>query len=156
MTMEARSTRRLMVLGACALLTGLPGPATAHQHCDEKRVAALARKVGGAASRIKDNLARDWDRADKTSTRYVVINDLMILQHRAVALEGLIRAGQGRDKTEPVYRRMLSAVEHARQDSQQFPEIAAQQKHIDTAEAALQELADCYGPPVEAGAEPSP
>ena len=146
MRLRERVSTTLLALGTCALLVGAAGAAHADSHCDEKRVAALAHDVAVEASLIKDRLAREWDRADKTSTRYVVINDLMILHHRAIALEGLVRAGQGRDKTEPVYRRMQSAVQHARQDSQRFPEIGAQQKHIDKAEAALNELADCYGP----------
>ncbi len=143
---RARLSRTLVAIGAGALVAWAPGPADAHEHCDEKRVAVLARKIAAAASRIKNNLARDWDRLDKTSTRYIVINDLMILHHRAIALEGLVRGGEGRDKTEPVYRRMQTAVQHARVDSQNFPKIAAQRKHIDDAEAALAELADCYGP----------
>ncbi len=142
---EDRFASTLVTLGTCALLACLAGSATAHSHCDEKRVAVLARKVAVEASNIKKNIAREWDRADKESTRYVVLNDLMVLHHRAVALEGLVRAGQGRDKTEPVYRRMQSAVQHAREDSDRFPAIAGQRQHIAAAEAALEELADCYG-----------
>ena len=142
---ENRFARTVVTLGACTLLVCLPGSAAAEGHCDEKRVAALVHKVAVAASRIKKNIAREWDRADKSSTRYVVLNDLMVLQHQAVALEGLVRAGQGRDKTEPVYRRVQSAVQHAREDSDRFPAIAGQRQHIAAAEAALEELADCYG-----------
>ena len=50
-------------------LIWLAGSASADSHCDEKRVAELAHKVAVEASRIKKNIARDWDRADKTSTR---------------------------------------------------------------------------------------
>ena len=143
---ENRFASTLVMLGACALLAWLPGSAVAHSHCDEKRVATLVERVAAKASRIKKNIAREWDRADKTSTRYIVLNDLMTLQHQAVALEGLVRAGEGRDKTEPVFRRMQSAVQHARQDADKFPAIAEQRSLIAEAETALDELAECYGP----------
>ena len=146
MRVENPFTSTLVMFGACMLLAWLPGSAAAHSHCDEKRVATLVDRVAAKASRIKKNVAREWDHADKESARYVVLNDLIVLQHQAVALVGLVRAGEGRDKTEPVYRRMQSAVQHARQDADKFPAIAAQRHHIAAAEAALAELADCYGP----------
>ena len=145
MRAENPFTSTLVMLGACVFLACLPGSAAADSHCDEKRVAALVDKVAAKASRIKKNLQREWDHADKESARYVVLNDLIVLQHQAVALVGLVRAGEGRDKTEPVYRRMQSAVQHAREDSDRFPAIAAQRQHIAAAEAALEELVDCYG-----------
>ena len=146
MRLEAWIPTARALLGACALLSCLAGSARGHSHCNHKKVAALAHDVAVEAARIKANLAREWDRADKASTRYVILEDLQVLHHRAIALEGLVRSGQGRDKTEPVYRRMLTAVEHARRDSDDFPAIAAQRRHIDAAESALRKLADCYGP----------
>jgi hypothetical protein len=74
----------------------------------------------------------------------VVLDDLMQLQHRAVAFRVLVSAGQGREKTEPVFRRVRTAIEHARRDAPAFPAIQRQHRHIDAAKAALDELSAFY------------
>ena len=130
-----------VVLGV-ALLTA-PGLA-ATAEWDEDEVARLANALGGEFAAIKKGIAERREEADPESARWIVLDDLMQLQHRAVAFEGLVRAGQGRDKTAPVFRRIVTGVENARRDAEAFPEVQKHRHHIERAESLLQELSRYY------------
>jgi len=139
--------RALAICGSCAVLGSilLAGPGFAESTAwDEAEVTKLANELVAAVSAIKRNIAGRREEADPQSARWVVLDDLMQLQHRAVAFEGLVRAGQGRDATAPVFRRIRTAVEHARRDAQAFPDIQKQQKRIDQANSALEKLSIYY------------
>ncbi len=137
--------RMLAAVAAVAMLVGTASPTRAEpREWDQKKVAHLVNQVLTAVSYMKKAVAAEWDRADKTSARYIVLNDLMIVHHRLVALLGLVRSGEGREKTEPVYRRVKTAVGHARRDANTFPVLEEQQSRIDAAEAALAQLAEFY------------
>jgi hypothetical protein len=111
---------------------------------DEAEVAKLAHQLVVEVAAIKDDIAGRREEADPHSARWIVLDDLMQLQHRTVAFEGLVRAGQGRDNTEPVFRRIQTAVDHARRDAPAFPDVQKQRKHIDRAESALKMLSSYY------------
>jgi hypothetical protein len=111
---------------------------------DQKRVQNLAEDLATHVSNIKKGIAHARETADPKSPRWVVLDDLMQLQHRVVALVVLLSAGEGRDATEPVFRRVRSAVEHARDDAPAFPDVQKQARHIDKANAALDKLAAFY------------
>ena len=111
---------------------------------DEAEVAKLAQQLVVEVAAIKENIAGRRDEADPQSARWVVLDDLMQLQHRVVAFEGLVRAGQGRENTEPVFRRIQTAVDNARRDAPAFPEVQKQREHIDRAAAALTALSSYY------------
>jgi hypothetical protein len=64
---------------------------------------------------------------------------------RGVALATAVGAGQERDLTEPIFRRLMSGVQHAREDAQRFPEIEAVRSYVEKAEALLREMAVYYG-----------
>jgi len=132
-----------LVLGTGAAVVAAAEPAP----WDEKRILKLTSRLVIEVDAIKTGIAREWERADKSSARYIVLNDLMMIQPRVVAFEGLVRAGQGRDKTEPVFRRIQDAVENAREDAQKYPAVRSQSKRIDTANAILEELGTFYGEP---------
>ncbi len=135
----------------------------AESEWDQAKVQALSQQLVRAVEKIKKGIAHDWDREDKQSARYVVLDDLMSLHHRTVALHGLLRAGGGRETTAPVFRRVLTGVEHARHDAASFPEVAKQRRHIEAADAALAKLEAYYAPalaelppPREAPSPPPP
>ena len=157
-----RGTRRIALLGATlAALLPPAAVALATKPWNRSQVLALTQALLAEVKLIKRNLARDWDRADHQSPRYVVLEDVMALHRRAVALDGLVRAGEGAEKTAPVFRRVLTAVQHARRDAAEFPAIERQRVHIDKADAALARLKDYYGPELtrlapEASGDPSP
>ena len=56
-----------------------------------------------------------------------------------------MRAGLGRDQTEPVFRRILDSVRNAKKDAKRFPEIEKARKHIEEAHKVLAELGAYYG-----------
>jgi hypothetical protein len=130
---------------AAVLAFAIPVAATAVEW-DQKQIAALADQLTRDVAKIKDGIAKDWERSDKHSARYVVLDDLMTLQHQVVALQTLLGAGEGREQTAPVYRRVLIRVSQARQDAAAFPEVAAQKHHIDAAHKTLAKLSAYYRP----------
>jgi negative regulator of replication initiation len=130
---------------AAVLAFAIPVAATAVEW-DQKQVAALADQLTRDVAKIKDGIARDWEQSDKHSARYVVLDDLMTLQHRVVALQTLLGAGEGREQSAPVYRRVLILVSQARQDAAAFPEVAAQKQHIEAAHKTLAKLSAYYAP----------
>jgi hypothetical protein len=111
---------------------------------DQQKVIRLTRDLTLQASKVKDGIRSEYDIADKESARYFVLHDVMDIHHRSIALLGLLRAGKGREESEPLFRRIQSLVEHAQRDMQRFPEIEKQRKHIDAADAKLAELAAYY------------
>ena len=160
MTLRALVNRTLPPLAALALLA--PCVASGQQDWNAKEVTKLTRKLSDEVRAIKTGITRDWDGADKESARYVVLDDLMALHHQVVALDALVRQGQGRKQTAPVFRRVRSAVDHARRDAALFPAIEKQRKHIEAADATLERLEAYYEvelatlPPEEAGTPPPP
>jgi hypothetical protein len=142
------STRRFTIIWAScfallSVVVAAPGFAEPVAW-NEAKVAKLASQLVFEVSKIKDNIAGRRDEADPNSARWVVLDDLMQLQHRVVAFEGLVRAGQGRDNTEPVFRRIRTAVDNARRDAPAFPELQKQREHIDRAQYALNALSVFY------------
>jgi phage shock protein A len=137
----------VVILASCIGLGSIlvAAPASAEPKAwDEAEVAKLANQLVSAVANIKNNVAGRREEADPSSARWVVLDDLMQLQHRAVAFEGLVRSGQGRDKTEPVFRRIRSAVDNARRDAPAFPDVQKQREHIDRAQSALTALTAYY------------
>ena len=143
--MRCASKREVLGAAVVALLIAVFA-APGRGEWKESEVQALTQRLLHEVSTIKRAVARDWDREDKQSPRYVVLDDLMTLHARVVALEGLVRAGQGPEKTAPVFRRVLTAVEHARRDAADFPEVQKQRAHIEAAEEAVAALEALYGP----------
>ena len=143
-----KSMRRVLAICAGGLALGpvlFAAPGFAELAAwDKDKVAKLAHDLVVEVVKMKNNTAGARETADPESARWVVLNDLMQLQHRVIAFEGLVRAGQGRANTEPVFRRIRTAVANARRDAPAFPAIQKQREHIDRAEAALKELSSYY------------
>ena len=98
-----RYPANLYLWGAVAALALAAAPVAAGQvEWNQAEVSALTQQLLQHVSKIKKGIRRDWDREDKQSARYVVLDDAMTLHHRVVALDGLVRAGQGRERTAPV------------------------------------------------------
>ena len=131
-----------MTLLASALVAGLA--LAEPKEWDQKRVAALANMLASEVLAMKQNISKARETADPDSPRWVILDDLMQLQHRVVALVAMVNSGQGRDKTEPIYRRVKSAVENARQDAPAYPAVRREQRHIDAANTALRKLSEFY------------
>ncbi len=142
------SSRRFTVIWASCVALGsvlVAAPGFAEPLAwNEAEVAKLASELAVEVASMKKNIAGRRDEADPNSARWVVLDDLMQLQHRVVAFEGLVRAGQGRDNTEPVFRRIRTAVDNARRDAPAFPDLQKQRKHIDRAQSALNALSAYY------------
>ena len=135
----------LLMLGAYALAD------SEKAERDQYAVSKGLYRVVKAASNIRMGLFRGASDEEKapdgktTSVREVVFRDLSEIQRRAVALHGLVRAGEGYEQTLPLYRHLRSDIENAAADAKQFPEIAAQQDHIDAARKAIKSLDAYYG-----------
>ena len=85
-----------------------------------------------------------------------MLDDLRTLQHLTIALQTLLGAGEGRKTTRPVFSRVMVRVGQARSDAAAFPEIAAQQQHIDAANKILSKLVMYYSPPPKLLPPPPP
>ncbi|MDJ0848528.1 MAG: hypothetical protein QNK04_09140 [Myxococcota bacterium] len=150
--------------GLASILLLLPAlPAIpAEDGWDRRKVVAITKQLLREVEKIKMGIAHDWDRKDKESARYVVLEDVMSLHHRTVALLALVVKGGGPEATAPVFRRVLTGVEHARRDAANFPEIEKQRRHIEAADEALAKLKVYYGsaleelPPPKTAASPPP
>ena len=135
-------------LGVVVVLGLLAAPASAAAPAkpwNQQEVAQLAQRFTLQTKRIQEVVGKHLEEAEKNSPRRVVLHDVYEIHHRAVSLESGVRAGLGRDGTEPVFRRILSSVEHARQDAKRFPEIEEAREHIDEANRLLAELGAYYG-----------
>ena len=147
-------SRRISAVFVVAILL-MPGAAaladSERAEWDQDAVSKGLDRVVKAASNIRMGLFRgasDEEKApdrETTSVREVVFRDLSEIQRRAVALQGLVRAGEGYEQTLPLYRHLRSDIENAAADAKQFPEIATQQVHIDAARKAIDSLDAYYG-----------
>ena len=135
----------LLMLGAAALAEG------ERAEWDQDAISRGLDRVVKSADNIRMGLFRGASDEEKapdgktTSVREVVFRDLSEIQRRAVALHGLVRAGEGYEQTLPLDRHLRSDIENAAADAKQFPEIAAQQDHIDAARKAIKSLDAYYG-----------
>jgi hypothetical protein len=131
------------VLALGSILVARPALA-APVEWNQERVLVLARQLGHEVVQIKDSIAHARETADPNSPRWVVLDDLMQLQHRVIVFEALVSAGEGQKETAPVFRRIRTAVKHARRDAPAFPEIQRQKRHLDRASEALEKLNAFY------------
>lgn len=147
-------SRRISLVFVVAALLALGAPALADHHMTEWDQDAIAKdldRLVKSASNIRMGLFRGADAEEKDperetpSVREVVFRDLSEIQRRAVALEGLVRGGQGYEATLPLYRHLRSDIANAKADAEHFPEIAKQQRHIDDAQKAIDDLDGYYG-----------
>jgi len=141
-----RAAVTVLAVGAGMGAALLAGPGYAEPVAwDKAEVAKLADQLVVEVRAIKNNIAGRRDEADPHSARWIVLDDLMQLQERAVAYEGLVRAGEERAETEPVYRRIVTAVDNARRDAPGFPEIQQQHERLERVAAVLKALSGYYG-----------
>ena len=96
-----RLPRSLALPTAIAILASvlLAGPGFADpKPWDQKRVGALAGMLASEILNMKKAIANARETADPESARWIVLDDLMQLQHRVVALVAMVNSGQGREK----------------------------------------------------------
>ena len=139
--------RRVAPFAAIAVLGSMlvTGPARSEpKEWDQDRVLMLARLMNYEVVKMKDDIAKARETADPKSARWIVLDDLMHLQHRVVVFEALISAGEGREATAPVFRRVRNALKQARRDAPAFPEIERQRKHISSLNTAVDKIAVFY------------
>ena len=137
--------RWLGFLVALGLLAALPAGAASTKAWDEKAVAQLAHEFTLQTKLIQESVGPHVEQAAPNSPRRIVLNDVYEIHHRAVSLETGVRAGLGREQTEPVFRRILGSVRNAKQDAKRFPEIEKARKPIEEAHKLLAELGAYYG-----------
>lgn len=139
------ATRRAAAWVAGATLVWAVGASAQTTDWDQKVAVREVNQLVKHAAKVKAGIAREYDREDKTSYRYIVLRDVMEIHHLAVNLQSGLRSGQGRDETRHIYDRLQRAIEQAQKDMVQFPAIAAQQADIDRADASLETLSAMYG-----------
>ena len=133
------------------LLGAAAGAGSERAEWNQDAVSRGLDRVVKAANNIRMDLFRGASDEEKDpnretpSVREVVFRDLSEIQRRAVALHGLVRAGEGYEQTLPLYRHLRSDIENAREDAKHFPEIAQQQAHLDAAREAIRSLDAYYG-----------
>jgi hypothetical protein len=139
------SYHRLVLLAALVLFTAPPAGAAPTRPWDAEEVAQLAQRFTVQTKHIQESVGRHVEQAAPNSPRRVVLDDVYEIHHRAISLDTGVRAGLGRDQTEPVFRRLLGDVRNAQQDAKRFPEIEKVRKHVDEAHRILVELNAYYG-----------
>jgi len=137
--------RWLGSLVALGLLAALPAGAASTKAWDEKAVSQLAHEFTLQTKLIQESVGPHVEQAAPNSPQRIVLNDVYEIHHRAVSLETGVRAGLGRDQTEPVFRRILDGVRNAKKDAKRYPEIEKARKHIEEAHKLLGELGAYYG-----------
>jgi hypothetical protein len=134
-------------LVSAAVLLALGSPAWSQAPAkawDPKALTPLVHRFVAETKHIQESVGLHVEEAAPDSPRRIVLNDVYSIHHRAVSLETALRAGQGRDETEPVFRRLVDGVKNARQDAKRFPEIEKARRHIDKADELLKEMAGYY------------
>ncbi len=141
-------TTRLAIGSAFLGLLAATAPASgqgAAKAWDQEAMVGLTKRFLEQTKHIQEGVGRHVEEAAPDSPRRIVLDDVYAIHHRGVALATAVGAGQGRDLTEPIFRRLMSGVQNARQDAKRFPEIEAVRSYIDKANELLGEMAAYYG-----------
>lgn len=112
---------------------------------DDEAVTSRLVKLTQQTVKLQDGIAKHLEEAEEGSPHRLVLHDIYDIHRRAISLQTGVRAGLGRDGTEPVFRRLLGSVRDARKDAQRYPEVEELRSHIDEANAILDDLERYYG-----------
>jgi uncharacterized membrane protein YccC len=129
----------VLVLGSSPAWSEAPAKAW-----DQEAVTKLAGRLTEQTLQIQVGVGRHSEGTAADTPRRIVLHDVNFIHRRAISLETALRAGEGHDETEPVFRRLMTGVRNAKQDAKRFPEIEKVRGHIEKAGGLLQELSAYY------------
>ena len=131
-----------------AALAWTPGPAlAAQQPWDQQKVTRIVSDLAQAVSGILDEFNKQPPAtiaSMQTNARYRLGDDLRLLESETHVLHSMLELGKDRDATLPIYERIGSLAQDARDNARKQSATEAVQKRVERAEALWSQLTPYY------------
>jgi hypothetical protein len=146
----AHILRRLFAIAALLAIGLAPGAASADlKPWNQEEVTELAKTLHVAVKEVRQSMRREstGDLTGRAKARLRMLEILKVLEKSCGQLVGRLEAGDGRDETLNIARKIRSLVRDAETEGRKFMTTQQTDERIEPAEAALASLALYYFEP---------